>query len=125
MGLEKRPDDEDAQRTMIFALRHLVEDESAAIEALYIGASRAVSSSAHRFPCMPDLQTNSEQAILCMSKHREAWLKRPEEHTAQHMHKPPDPMLDWNPTPITGFEPPSLLQMQAPNLFTIGLPMSL
>lgn len=126
------PDDEDVQRTLVFAIRHIVDDDASAIEALYIGASRAVAAAAHRFPELLDLQTNSAQAIQLMAKHRETWIQR--QHATRGGSQnpspfvrppspPPNPMVDLHAAGKHGLlEPPPFLQMPAPTLFPAGLP---
>merc|ERR1719199_1053148 len=119
---------------MVFAIRHIVEDESSAIEALYIGASRAVAAAAHRFPALMDLQTNSAQAIQLMAKHRASWMERQQDQQARRSRSPspfvkppsppPNPMADFHPPVKRALEPPAFLQMPAPNLFAIGLPFA-
>lgn len=114
--LERWPDHEDMQRTAVFALRHIVEDEAAAIEALFIGAARVITVTAQRFPNMADIQTNSQQAIELMTLHRKAWIERREEQRSRST----SPISrTHSPRPV---ERPPFWQMQVPNLFSLALP---
>lgn len=129
--LQRWPEDQEVQRTLVFALRHLVDDEASAIEALYIGASRVVAAAAHRFPGLMDLWTNSAQAVALMAKHRAAWIQRQQEHQArgsrspspfaQPPSPPPNPRADLHPPTTRTLEPPGRLLQ--PNLFSMGMPM--
>lgn len=116
--IERWPDNEEMLRTAIFALRHIVEDEAAAIEALFIGAARVIIATAKRLPGLVDLQTNSEQAIQLMSLHREEWIKRKQEEQQRSRSSSPTSRLKSARRP----EPTSPFQMQAPNLFSFALP---
>lgn len=121
--LQSQPQDEDVQRTVVFAIRHIVEDPSSAIEALYIGASREVAAAAHRYPALVDLQTNSAQAIQLMGKHREKWMQQQGSQSSPSLRRPPspppNPAADWHPPAARSLQPPAL-QMPVPNLFSNG-----
>lgn len=76
--MQRWPSHERLQRTAVYALRHVLEDPDAAVEALCIGGPRLVSRAAETHPGFEDLEHNSSKAVQLMSKHRRRWVQESE-----------------------------------------------
>mmetsp|Transcript_10018 Transcript_10018/g.22471 ORF Transcript_10018/g.22471 Transcript_10018/m.22471 type:complete len:651 (-) Transcript_10018:146-2098(-) len=92
--------DEDAARTAVFAMRQLVTNDQAAVEALTAGAPRSIHSSMQRHPRLPDLRENGSQALDMLAKHHRAWAAQYDRFRREVIPAGPGSMSFYPPAPM-------------------------